>query len=161
MFGNKSIMTSMFLLILCLALSILPSFAQGMCDYKEFRFETIKGRVMVKGIVKPDGSSVDEPLAQAKVELWRTAGVDNDNENDALIASTLSDENGYFEINNIKEGLYRLDASKLENGFVRNFVGIKILKKVKKSESGKQLMFRLGVEVLKPCGGGEVSLVRE
>jgi hypothetical protein len=125
------------------------SLAQGICDYIVFRVETIKGRVVSNG---PNGY---EPIPQAKVELWHTGGADKD---DTLIASTLSGDNGYFEINNIKKGLYRLHVSTSLRGFFDNFAGVKIVKKVKDSEKGKLIVFRLGVEVLKPCGGGDIFL---
>ena len=147
MYKGKLIIALAFMLYLTLFTS--QTFAQGICDYKEFRLGEIKGRVV------SDGPKGYEPVSKAKVELWRIGGVDED---DVIVASTLSGETGYFEISDIKRGKYRLEASKWEGGFVRNFVGIKVVKRAKESERGKGLVFRLGVDVLKPCGGGTVVL---
>lgn len=151
MFKSKSSINLTLFLVLIMAFLEVSAYAQGICDYKEFRLERIKGRVISNG---PKGY---EPISQAKVELWRVGVSDKE---DKLIISAMSDEDGYFEIDNIKDGVYRLNVSTTTKGFFSNFAGIKIVKKAKKTERKKLLVFRLGVEALKPCGGGEVFLVR-
>lgn len=146
---TKRVLIIAFAFMTCLALGASQSYSQSICDYKEFRLEEIKGRVI------SDGPKGYEPIPRAKVELWRVGGADED---DVLVASTLSGDNGYFEINSIKRGKYRLEISKWESGFIMNFVGLKVVKRAKDSERGKGLVFRLGVDALKPCGGGSVVL---
>jgi hypothetical protein len=152
MFENKSSIRFILLLLLYFVSSAGPSLAQGICDVKSFRLDKVRGKVV------SDGPKGYEPIIRAKVELWRIGGEDED---DVLVASTSSDERGLFEINNMKKGLYRLEVSKWESGFARYVAVVKVVKKVKGPESRKRLVFRLGAEVLKPCGGGDASLVRE
>ena len=142
---KKSKLTFPVLLVTYLVLSGESALAQGICDVKSFRLNKLKGEVVSAG------SRGFEPIAQAKVELWRLGGEDED---DTLLATTFSDEKGSFEISDTKEGRYRLEVSKWESGFVRYFAEVTVVKKVKESDRGRQLIVRLGVEALKPCGGG-------
>jgi hypothetical protein len=147
---NKSTIRLLVLFGLFLALLANTSFAQGLCDIKSFALDKIKGKVV------SDGPHGYEPIDQAKVELWRVG-----REDDVLVVSTSSDVAGFFELNNIKRGRYRLQISKWDAGFVMNFAVVNVVKRVKKSDKGKLLLFRLGVEVIKPCGGGEIFLITE
>jgi hypothetical protein len=136
-----------FFLMLFFALAVDSSFAQAMCDIKTFRLDKVKGKVISNA---PKGY---EPIPQAKVELWRISKADED---DSLITSIVSDENGLFEIGSIKRGLYRLEVSKYESGFMRHSSAIKI---VRESGKGKLLMIRLGVSQSWE-GCGDATLIK-
>lgn len=102
-----------------------------------------------------DGPKGYEPLAEAKVEIWY---VGDDVKEHRLVTATTSDAAGRFEVKNIREGRYRIEASKWGSGFIMNFVIVDVGRKVKKSDRGKLLTFVLGVNPLDTCGGGKVYL---
>lgn len=138
----------LFFLMLYFVLAVDSSFAQAMCDIKTFRISNVKGKVVSNG---PNGY---EPIKQAKVELWLIGKADED---DSLTTSIVSDENGLFEMAHIKRGLYRLEASKYESGFMRHSSAIRI---VRESGKGKMLLVRLGVSPMGWEGCGDTTLIK-
>src|SRR5882724_5514933 len=104
-------MGMIFQLVFFLALSTMPAHTQGLCDLKTFRVDRIKGKVVSEG---PKGN---EPIQNAKVELWRIGGLGYE---DVLSGSALTNMDGLFEIIGARDGRYRLEVSKPNSGFVRN-----------------------------------------
>lgn len=150
MFEKCKVVIIVIELFMFFSLSAISTRSQGLCDLKTFRLDRITGNVVSEG---PKGN---EPIRNAKVELWRIGALGHE---DVLVASTSTNEDGLFEMVGVKEGHYRLEVSKPNSGFVRNFAGVKLVKSPKVSEARKVIQFRLGVESLKPCGGGDVYLV--
>lgn len=150
MLDKQSKVILILIVIFYLALSATPCRAQVMCDPHTFPLNKILGEVVSNG---PKGV---EPIGEAKVELFRTGREDED---DILVASTKSDANGFFEVGNTKKGLYRLEVSKYESGFMRFYSQIKVGKKSKDAEKVKRLRIRLGVSQVDKEGCGEAVLI--
>ncbi len=71
------------------------SYAQEMCNLVKLKVGKIKGKVVTND---------DElyPFSSSQVKLFKV------NNRDVLISSTITDKNGFFEIENIDKGEYRL-----------------------------------------------------
>lgn len=144
----KILQTRMILILAVVLVSFNTCFSQGICEWTNFKLDRIKGRVV------SDGPHGDEPIADAKVQLWRIH-----DSGDVLAASASTDENGVFELRRMKSGQYRLEVSKSTSPFVRNYVGVRVVKRVNEPNGGSWLVFHLGIASLEPCGGGRVALV--
>ena len=127
----------------------LPFYAQVMCDPQMFRLNKIAGTVVSNG---PKGF---EPIAKTKIELLRPGRL---GENDILVASTASDDNGLFSLPGIKPGRYRLEVSKSNSGFLRFYAVTIVAKKVTR-ERQRKLRIRLGVSPLENEGCGDAVLI--
>ena len=134
------------IILLLSGMFTVPCVAQGICNFKSFRLENIKGKI----VAQSKGS--DDPVAQAKVEL-RSYGGD-----ERLVSSTITDSNGYFEFQRVKPGTYWVLAWK-SPFFLKYPVKLNIVRRLKRSEQSKQLVIKLGAKPLEPCGGGDVELV--
>jgi 5-hydroxyisourate hydrolase-like protein (transthyretin family) len=134
-----------FLLVLTFSLSG-ELFGQGMCNVKTFQLNKIKGRVV------SDGPNGIEPIEKAKIELRKV------NKNQSLVLTLLTNKEGYFEINKIKNGKYVVSISKSEWRFVDYYFGVDKFKNTDNAEQEGLLTIQLGVSPIEPCGGGFVKL---
>lgn len=140
-----------FAILFHFALTAISTYAQGICDVYDFRIDTIKGRVISNS---PNG---DEPIPKAKIELRRIS----DDLEIIVIKTVFSNENGFFEIDAVPKGEYQLAVSQEELRFIHFFIGINVVKKKNRSKREKSLIIKLGVSVIKPCGGGKAWVVED
>ncbi len=141
----KIISVFLFLLIVFSAESICGN-AQDLCPLKTVKLNKIQGKIMAKG------SRDKVPLPHTKIELERLGSPV------VLVATVETDEEGFFEINNIKKGEYRLVVHYIYNGVVLN-PKYNLILKVKKSNADKSKKF-LYVELAFDCGNTTVKLVK-
>ena len=87
-----SILFVLFILVLC-----SPNYGQAICPITTLKIGSVKGKVLWN-------DKTVAPITRTKVELIRLG------EEDFLISSTLTNENGFFEISNLEKGKYGLDV---------------------------------------------------
>jgi hypothetical protein len=95
---------------------------QGTCSVKTFDVSNVRGKVVSQG-------RLEEPVSQTKVELFKFGG------HEALVQSALTDEKGFFEMNNIKKGTYRLVTWFTVRG--QTFLKYDVILNVKRSQEQK------------------------
>ena len=146
---SKKLSQIFLCLLFFLILLVTTNHAQGLCDVYDLQFNRIRGKVL------SDGPQGDEPILNAKIELRRT---DKDSKV-TIIKTVFSDKYGYFDFGMVQKGKYLLAISQEDLQFVNFFTAVKIIKEKKKLEKERALHIRLGVSVLKPCGGGKAWVV--
>lgn len=124
-------------------LSNSPVFAQDMCHLIELKVHKVKGRVI-------SNDEENNPISSTKVELYKVF------DNKSLIDSTITDKNGFFEIDNVKEGEYglRVWATVEGNTFFKYDLILKVIKSNKKKPS-KTIIVQLGVD----CHSSSTKLI--
>lgn len=142
---NHNFWSMVFLLALTFSLSG-ELLGQGMCNVKTFQLNKIIGRVV------SDGPNGVEPIEKAKIELRKV------NKKQPLVLTLLTNKEGYFEINKIKDGKYVVSISKSEWRFVDYYFGVDKFKNTNSTEQESLLVIQLGVSPIEPCGGGFVKL---
>jgi uncharacterized surface anchored protein len=121
----------------------LPSFAQSTCPVTTLSVATVKGKVVSQG-------KIEVPVSGTKIELFRM----ND---EALVESVLTDENGFFKIANVKNGKYRLVVWFTIEG--ATYLKYNLILKVKKNrkENNQMVYIRLGMD----CFSSDAKLIDE
>lgn len=144
--------TRCILLLALLTLLLFPfrTNAQGMC------IPTPVGVKRVKGQIFFSHGGNRRPLQDVTVEVI------NRNKLGGVIASTVTDARGHFHLEGISTGRYWLKTRHSQ------VIGIEVELKV--TASGKNnkpcncdrlIVFVLGADPSKPCGGGDVQVVRQ
>jgi hypothetical protein len=133
-----------FFIILISGIYSLPSFAQGICPITTIKLGRIKGKVVSQG-------RNEVPVSATKVELF------NLKSNKVLIASVMTDENGFFEFDSIKKGTYGLTAwfTIKEETYLKYAVILKVTKNQK--ENNQMVYIRLGMD----CFESDAKLIDE
>lgn len=143
------LMCTLLSVLFCSTLFAKDVLAQGLCEPYHFRIDKIKGRVV------SDGPKGDEPIPNAKIELRRI----KDNLKIEVIKTVFSSNEGFFDLGKIKKGKYQIAVSQEELNFIDFFFGITRAERKKILKNEEYLYIKLGVSVLKPCGGGKAKLV--
>lgn len=118
---------------------------QSMCDLKFFKLDRLNGRVV------SDGPRGLEPIEGALVEL-KTTG-----KKETTVETLKTDRLGVFDFPRIKNGKYVVFVS---NKAARFFDFYFVVEKTSKADprTRADLIVRLGVSPIEPCGGGSVTL---
>ena len=132
-----------FFLVVC----VTPNLAQGICPLPSLRVDSVKGKVVTQG------KNEDEPLSQAKVELRRL------DDKETLVASTVTDNGGLFEITSSPKGKYRLVIWFSVNNqlYFKYYIKLNVVKRVKKPKEKMSILVKLGVD----CFNSEASLIND
>ena len=120
------------------------SYGQAICPITTLKIGGIKGKVLWN-------DKTAAPITKTKVELKRL------DEAQSLVTSILTDENGFFEINNLKKGKYGLDVWLYvdEKPYFVYRVALKITKS-NETKSNSLLVVKLGLD----CWTSEASVVK-
>lgn len=139
--GNNILMLLPFLLLS--VIYCLPSFAQSTCPVKTLNVNEVKGKVVSLG-------KNEVPVSGTKVELFQL----ND---DALVKSVLTDEKGFFKIDNVKSGKYRLLVWFTIEGetYLKYNLILKVVENQK--ENNRVVYVRLGMD----CFESDAKLIDE
>lgn len=137
-------------LLAAVALALTPALthAQGICIPDPVEVRQVKGQVFFAWNGKR------RPLERVTVEVLGRS----DDEN-RLVASATTDVDGRFHIANLKPGRYWLVT---KHGAV---IGIGVEMSVKTASTGRKacgrlIVFTLGADPSKTCGGGNVEIVK-
>lgn len=132
------------LLVLIVLLLRSASYGQAICPITTLKIGGVKGKVLWN-------DKTSAPITKTKVELIRLG------EEDSLITSTLTDENGFFEINNLKKGKYGLDVWLYvdEKPYFVYRVALKVTKSNAK-KSNSLIVVKLGLD----CWTSEAGIVK-
>ncbi len=118
------------------------NYAQGICPITTLKINRIQGKVL-------SNDKLQEPIRQTKVELTRLG------ETVSLNYSTLTNDSGYFEINNVKKGKYALGVWLTVNEKPYfNYRAAITVKKSNDSKSKDLILVNLGLD----CFTSEVSI---
>jgi hypothetical protein len=136
------------ILLLC-ALLLTPALAQaqGICIPKKITVTEVKGQVFF------------EYEGKRRVQEGVVVQIVSQREN-RVLAETTTNSEGQFSLKGIKAGRYWLRTKHPQ------IIGIDaelvMTSKLPKSEASvRQIVFVLGADPSKPCGGGKVELVRD
>jgi hypothetical protein len=136
---------SLLLLLILVTLTLHTSgHAQGICPIITLKVNRISGKILWN-----DKNA--QPITKTKVELKRL------DEKESLTASTITNDLGFFEINNIKTGKYGLDV--LLSVDEKPYFVYRIALKVKKSNATKSesiIALKLGLD----CFNSEARIIK-
>jgi hypothetical protein len=126
------LLKSCFAIILSLVFYCHFMYAQQVCPIKIVTVKSLSGRIV-------DAGRDAVPIKRTKLELRRI-------ENEELVATVLTDENGFFEFNKLSKGSYRLSAYFLVNGLevVPKFDIVVKLRPSHRSNHDQGLIIKLG-----------------
>ncbi len=136
---SLSVLFVLFTLTLC-----PPSYAQAICPLTTLKTDSVRGKVLWN-------DKTTAPITKTKVELKRF------DEEQSLVTSTLTNENGFFEIHNLKKGEYGLDVWLYVDE--KSYFVYRVALKVKKSNDAKSnslIVVKLGLD----CWNSEASVMK-
>ncbi len=139
----KKLSFSILFVLLTLAL-YSPSYGQAICPITTLKISGVKGKVLWN-------DKTVAPITKTKVDLKRLDG------EQSLVTSTLTDENGFFEINNLKKGKYGLDVWLYvdEKPYFVYRVALKVTKS-NETKVSSLIVAKLGLD----CWTSEASVVK-
>lgn len=117
--------------------------AADTCVPDTLRVEAISGRVISQ---LETGVS---PLSQASVTLMK--GLDNG----PIIATRAVDAHGLFNFDRLKPGKYRL---KMTTPHLLDFYLDLILKPDRRAKNKKEIVIKIGADLIKPCNGSSAEV---
>lgn len=137
---SRSLTQPSRLIRLTLGLALVCSLyakAQGICNLGTFQMGS------VKGIVQTMLASGPSPIHGASVRIHNHRGYSNE---------VVTDEEGRFTFQGAKRGSYVVTVT---HG---DLIRLDIRVKVGGNQSNSELVFTMGIDATKPCGGGSVQL---
>jgi hypothetical protein len=140
----KKLIFITLLLLLSLTVCSLPNYSQHLCHVINLETNRVKGRVLSQG-------KTEKPIRQTKVELIRF------DERLSFVSSVLTDDTGYFEIKNIRNGGYFLIAwhTNDEEASDKYYVGLQVMK-TNDTKSKNLIQIKLGLD----CSTSEAKLIK-
>ena len=136
------IIRTVYLLGFVLIFLIMPSFskAQGICVIPTLKVPSVKGKVL----------SRQEGVPQVTIELrdWR--------DQTKTLATILTDEEGNFDLKDVKKGRYLLVVSRK----LFSSLHIPIRVEPKRKSKGRKLLIHLAIDTMDPCSEGGVEFKR-
>ncbi len=125
----------------------MQSSGQSVCIPNEITAFGVRGRIITVG--------KEDAFPDVLVRVFDEA---EKNEDKRLIASSKTDDNGYFEFVNLKEGNYFIEASPL--GFAPYEVRVRKSndKKLSNKENSQEIIIVFGDDMAKPCRGNYSEL---
>jgi hypothetical protein len=146
---NINTRRTLFLAVLTLTFLPVLANAQGMCIPTPIKVKKVKGQVLFGY----EGNR--RPLPDVTVELARQSKPQK------IIASTITDQNGHFQLEGINPGRYWLKTKHSQ------VIGIEVELKVvtggrgnKRHDHNGVIIFVLGADPSKTCGGGDVEVIK-
>ncbi len=115
-------MRKSYFILLILSIFTSNAFSQAVCPIKTLKVNKVNGKILLGGKSK-------EPFPDTKIDLFKF------DEKETVISTTATNEDGYFEFDNIKKGKYGLNVHIVINGM--SYPPYRAIVKVKKTDSSK------------------------
>ncbi len=139
----KKIRISILIVLFCLTI-IYQGFAQAICPIETLKVNSLNGKVIWN-------DKTEAPIAKTKVDLIKL------DEEQNLLSSIFTDEDGFFEFKELEKGKYAIDVWLYvdEKPYFVYRVALKV-KKSSATKSNSQIQVKLGLD----CWNSEANIVK-
>lgn len=137
----------LLLAVLFVCVTSVRTFSQSMCVIQPISVERVKGQIFFGY----EGKRRPEPNVRVEVTSF--------NNDKRVIAKTIADAEGRFEIRNLKPGKYFLRTT--HEKLIGLTVEMNVLRKGADTSQNSQVVFVLGGDFRKRCGGGDVTVEKK